>query len=152
MRSRYTGPTDDPERDAMLWDADHEEIPIEAFPVRHYHLTVVAWPPRQPPTGYTVDVWARTSELAELEARFPQLADRAGEDRLGDELLRPHGVEQRLLRDHPAGVSRELDQHLHVARLELDRRGRVGDPVERRVNLPRLETEAVLDERTDRRM
>lgn len=51
----------------MLWDEDHEEIPIEAFPVRHHHLTIVAWPPGQPATGYTVDVWARTSELAELE-------------------------------------------------------------------------------------
>jgi hypothetical protein len=68
IRRIYNGPTGDAGRDWDRWLAATEEPEIEDFPLRLHLLEVVAWPPGQLPTGYRVDVWARTSEIAHTEA------------------------------------------------------------------------------------
>jgi hypothetical protein len=65
-----------------------------------------------------------------------QARDRTGNDRLGDEEIRPDGVRDVVLRHDPAGVPRQVDEDVHQLGLDLDLAISAGEPVEARLNEP----------------
>ena len=64
-----------------------------------------------------------------------QLGHRTGEDIVGDGGVGPGGLEQLVLRHHPAGALRQADQDQHHLGFEAAHATRTGHAVERRLDL-----------------
>ncbi len=75
-----------------------------------------------------------------ITQRCTDLVDGVGEGVVGDELGRPHPVDDLEPRHHLARPLGQTHQHIHHLELELDRRVAPGDAVQRRLDEPFTET------------
>ncbi len=78
--------------------------------------------------------------LRVVAERLAELRDGAGQGRVGDELLGPHGVDDRLPRDDLPGPAREQREHVHGLGAEVNDRVPAGQPVQARLDEPLADT------------